>query len=262
MQTPHYGQGYCQALVNPVGTHRAERRRVPVRDAPQRPSWRCVERAGAAPAGIERSACNVRRSVDQDIQGRGLMIQRRASFRDRQETGGSPAPARQEVGRGAPSGSPSAREQGAKKGVAALVGSHGAVEPKPAEDKSLVSRGDRIGYRLEWRLVGRASRLLDAGEIDGDFADRTSAYTALNALLLTYALTGRNEAEGYWWGRRSQDADMEIQLSMDEHRPPAPTVKPPARAAGREPARRAGRRKCSGPSFGPATPQEANWQGD
>ena len=161
------------------------------------------------------------------------MIQRRASFRDRQETGGSPAPARQEVGRGAPSGSPSAREQGAKKGVAALGGSHGAVEPKPAEDKSLVSRGDRIGYRLEWRLVGRASRLLDAGEIDGDFADRTSAFTALNALLLTYALTGRNEAEGYWWGRRSQDADMEIQLSMDEHRPPAPTVKPPARAANR-----------------------------
>ena len=54
---------------------------------------------------------------------------------------------------------------------------------------------------------------------------------------------------------------MEIQLSMDEHRPPAPTVKPPARAAGRETGAPRRPTKCSGPPFGPATPQEANWQG-
>src|SRR5215211_5428738 len=39
-------------------------------------------------------------------------------------------------------------------------------------------------YRLEWRLVGRASRLLDNGEIDEPLPDRTSALQALNAFLL------------------------------------------------------------------------------
>ena len=72
-------------------------------------------------------------------------------------------------------------------------------------------------YRLEWRLVGRASRLLDQGEIDGDLADRASALQALNAFLLTFALSGRNDAAGYWWGRRSADADLEVQVSL---RPP------------------------------------------
>ena len=69
-------------------------------------------------------------------------------------------------------------------------------------------------YRLEWRLVGRASRLLDQGEIDGDLADHTSALQALNAFLLTFAVRGRNEAEGYWWGRRSADADLEVQVVL------------------------------------------------
>ena len=41
-----------------------------------------------------------------------------------------------------------------------------------------------MNYRLEWRLVGRASRLLDQGEIDGELADRASALQALNAFLL------------------------------------------------------------------------------
>jgi len=69
-------------------------------------------------------------------------------------------------------------------------------------------------YRLEWRLVGRASRLLDQGEIDGDLADRASALQALNAFLLTFAVRGRNEAEGYWWGRRSADADLEVRFAL------------------------------------------------
>src|SRR4051812_30217702 len=72
-------------------------------------------------------------------------------------------------------------------------------------------------YHLEWRLVGRENRLLDQGEIDGDLADRASALQALNAFLLTFAIRGRNEAAGYWWGRRSADADLEVQVTL---RPP------------------------------------------
>ena len=52
-----------------------------------------------------------------------------------------------------------------------------------------------MNYRLEWRLVGRASRLLDHGEIDGDLADRTSALEALHAFLLTFAV--RCTARGF-----------------------------------------------------------------
>jgi len=47
-----------------------------------------------------------------------------------------------------------------------------------------------MNYRLEWRLVGRASQLLDEGEIDEAFPDRTSALQALNAFLLTFAVRG------------------------------------------------------------------------
>jgi hypothetical protein len=71
-----------------------------------------------------------------------------------------------------------------------------------------------MNYRLEWRLVGRASRLLDQGEIDEAFPDRTAALQALNAFLLTFAVRGRNEAVGYWWGRRSTDADIEVQVVL------------------------------------------------
>ena len=54
-------------------------------------------------------------------------------------------------------------------------------------------------YRLEWRLVGRASRLLDQGEIDGDLADRASALQALNAFLLTFALIPSLVDENLSW---------------------------------------------------------------
>src|SRR5215210_292537 len=76
------------------------------------------------------------------------------------------------------------------------------------------SEGDWMTYCLEWRLVGRASRLLDHGEIDGDLADRASALQALHAFLLTFAVRGRNDAEDYWWGRRSADADLEVQVVL------------------------------------------------
>ena len=71
-----------------------------------------------------------------------------------------------------------------------------------------------MGYCLAWRLVGRANQLLDSGTLDGDFADRPSALEALDRFLLTFPLRGRNEAEGYWWARRSAEADLEIHLSL------------------------------------------------
>ena len=71
-----------------------------------------------------------------------------------------------------------------------------------------------MGYCLAWRLVGRANQLLDSGTLDGDFADRPSALEALDRFLLTFPLRGCNEAEGYWWARRSSDADLEIQVSL------------------------------------------------
>ena len=37
---------------------------------------------------------------------------------------------------------------------------------------------------------------------------------ALDNLLLTFPLRDCNEAEGYWWARRSSDADLEIQVSL------------------------------------------------
>src|SRR3954447_7466659 len=87
-------------------------------------------------------------------------------------------------------------------------------------------RGDPMNYRLEWRLVGRASQLLDEGEIDEAFPDPTSALQVLNAFLLTFAVRGRNEAEGYWWGRRSADADIEVQVVL--RHPVLPTSDAPA----------------------------------
>jgi hypothetical protein len=81
-------------------------------------------------------------------------------------------------------------------------------------------------YRLQWCLVGRAGRHLDSGEIDEAFPDRTSALQALNGFLLTFAVRGRNEAEGYWWGRRSADADIEVQVVL--RHPVLPTSDAPA----------------------------------
>jgi hypothetical protein len=78
-----------------------------------------------------------------------------------------------------------------------------------------------MGYRLEWRLLGRGNRLLDAGEIDGDFADRRSARAALKGLLLAFPEWGRVEAEDYWWARRSADADLEIRFAL---RTPTPAL--------------------------------------
>jgi hypothetical protein len=85
-----------------------------------------------------------------------------------------------------------------------------------------------MGYRLEWRLLGREGRFLDRGEIDDDFPDRQSALVALGALLLHFPVWGRKDVEGCWWARRSADADLELQLVLREpmlcEEPMLPTI--------------------------------------
>jgi hypothetical protein len=78
-----------------------------------------------------------------------------------------------------------------------------------------------MGYRLEWRLLGRGNALLDSGETDRAFADRRSALEALRELLLTFPVWGRVEADDYWWARRSSDADLEMRFTVCQERLPA-----------------------------------------
>jgi len=76
-----------------------------------------------------------------------------------------------------------------------------------------------MGYRLEWRLVGREYRLLDSGEIDSGFPDRRSALEALSAFLLQFPLWDRDAADGSWWAKRSADADLKVQIVLREQVP-------------------------------------------
>ena len=76
-----------------------------------------------------------------------------------------------------------------------------------------------MGYRLEWRLLGRENRLLDSGEIDSGFPDRQAALQALSAFLLQFPVWGRDPETGGWWARRSADADLTIQITLREQMP-------------------------------------------
>ena len=73
-----------------------------------------------------------------------------------------------------------------------------------------------MGYRLEWRLVGREHRLLDSGEIDHGFRDLRSALEALSAFLLQFPISHRDPADGSWWAKRSADADLKVQVTLRE----------------------------------------------
>jgi hypothetical protein len=90
-----------------------------------------------------------------------------------------------------------------------------------------------MGYRLEWRLCGRGSALLDSGEMDRDFVDRRSALEGLKDLLLTFPIWGRVEADDYWWARRSSDADLEMRFTVRQHQPLAEEDAPPLWAEAR-----------------------------
>ena len=72
-----------------------------------------------------------------------------------------------------------------------------------------------MAFGVEWRLVGREGQHINQGEVEGDFPDRPSALRALHAYLLTFQVTGRN-SDGGWWGRRSSDADIEVQVFLRE----------------------------------------------
>ena len=76
-----------------------------------------------------------------------------------------------------------------------------------------------MGYRLEWRLLGREDRLLDSGEIDSGFQDRQAAVQALSAFLAQFPVWGRNAGVGGWWAQRSADADLKVLITLDEQRP-------------------------------------------
>ncbi len=68
-----------------------------------------------------------------------------------------------------------------------------------------------MGYRVLWRLVGPAERVLDSGDVD-DFGDALSAADAVNSLLSSLAQAGRDADRGYWWGRKTADSDLEVRL--------------------------------------------------
>ena len=76
-----------------------------------------------------------------------------------------------------------------------------------------------MGYRLDWRLLGRDTRLLDSGEIDSGFRDRRSALEALGAFLNQFALWGRDGEADSWWAKRSEDADLKVLISIREQMP-------------------------------------------
>ena len=68
-------------------------------------------------------------------------------------------------------------------------------------------------YRVVWRLIGPAGRVLDSGDV-GDFGEKASASGAIEDLLRGFAEAGMDADAGYWWGRRSPDADLEVRLSL------------------------------------------------
>ena len=87
-----------------------------------------------------------------------------------------------------------------------------------------------MAFRLDWRLLGREDRFLDSGEIDSGFRDRQSAMQALSAFLLQFPVWGRNPDGRSWWGKRSEDADLKVLITLREQVPseaeiiPAPWV--------------------------------------
>ena len=76
-----------------------------------------------------------------------------------------------------------------------------------------------MGYRLEWRLLGREDRLLDKGEIDSGFRDRQAALQALSGFLGQFPVWGRTAENGGWWAQRSADADLKVLITLDEQGP-------------------------------------------
>ena len=83
-----------------------------------------------------------------------------------------------------------------------------------------------MGYRLEWRLLGRESQLLDLGDLDGVFPNEQCAYEALAAFLSNYALWVREPEDNSWSARRSSDADLQVRIRLLRVAPAAPLEMP------------------------------------
>jgi hypothetical protein len=70
-------------------------------------------------------------------------------------------------------------------------------------------------YCVHWRLVGRSDRLLDSGQLDDSYVDYGTAVAAIDSCLRLYVEVGHHHDGGYWWARRSPDADIEMQIWVD-----------------------------------------------
>jgi hypothetical protein len=72
-----------------------------------------------------------------------------------------------------------------------------------------------MSYRVQWHLVGPSDRILDSGHMDGDHDNEEGAIAEIGSLLSTFNRAGRNDDAGYWWARRSADAELEIRMLVD-----------------------------------------------
>jgi hypothetical protein len=72
-------------------------------------------------------------------------------------------------------------------------------------------------YFVLWQLHGRSERLLDRGCLEDVHTDYGSAVFAIDCFLRSYAEVGRNHERGYWWARRSSDADLEMRIWVGMH---------------------------------------------
>ena len=72
-----------------------------------------------------------------------------------------------------------------------------------------------MAYRVRWVLMGRLGRVLDGGTVPEVFGSYGEAAAALSDLLKPYAEVGQSECGAYWTGRRSPDADLEVQVWVE-----------------------------------------------
>jgi hypothetical protein len=88
-----------------------------------------------------------------------------------------------------------------------------------------------MSYSVQWRLVGLSGRHLDDGCLDERFADYGSAVAAVDSFLRTYAEVGRDDEGRHWRARRSQDADIEMEVWVERSTDPGAPVNAGLRAA-------------------------------
>lgn len=73
-----------------------------------------------------------------------------------------------------------------------------------------------MAYRIEWRLLGRAERLLDQGRVGDWHASYGQAAGAVSEFLRAYPEARRSEDGSHWCARRSPDADIELRVWISD----------------------------------------------